>query len=78
MHQISNIFPMNIQEIGNAIRFRREFLGLRQEDLAEMSGITAKTIYLIETGTGNTSIETLEKLARVLGMELILLVKKAN
>lgn len=60
------------------MKFRREFLNLRQEDLAEMSGITTKTIHLIETGTGNPSIETLEKLVNILGMELLLQVKKSN
>ncbi len=65
-------------EIGKSIKFRRDFLNLRQEDLAEMSGITTKTIHLIETGTGNPSIETLEKLMDVLGMELSLQVKKSN
>ena len=69
---------MNIEEMGKALKFRREFLNLRQEDLAEMSGITSRTIHLVETGTGNPSVETLEKLATVLGMELILQVKKLN
>lgn len=69
---------MNAEEIGKALKFRREFLKLRQEDLAEMSGITTRTIHLIESGTGNPSIETLEKLAAVLGMELLLQVKKHN
>ena len=69
---------MKIEEMGKAMRFRREFLGLRQEDLAEMSGITSKTIHLIETGAANPSVETLEKLATVLGMELQLQVRKAN
>ncbi len=67
---------MNTEEIGKALKFRREFLHLRQEDLAEMSGITSRTIHLIESGTGNPSMETLEKLATVLGMELVLQVKK--
>jgi transcriptional regulator with XRE-family HTH domain len=69
---------MLLTEIGKSVKFRREFLNLRQEDLAEMSGITSKTIHLIETGTGNPSIETLEKLIEVLGMELSLQVKKSN
>lgn len=68
---------MSIEEIGKALKFRREFLNIRQEDLAEMSGITTRTIHLIESGTGNPSMETLEKLATVLGMELILQIKKA-
>jgi transcriptional regulator with XRE-family HTH domain len=73
-----NIIQMILIEMGKSIKFRREFLNLRQEDLAEMSGITTKTIHLVEAGTGNPSMETLEKLANVLGMELLLQVKKAN
>jgi transcriptional regulator with XRE-family HTH domain len=69
---------MTISEMGKLLKFRREFLNLRQEDLAEMSGITSRTIHLIETGTGNPSFETLEKLATVLGIELMLQVKKSN
>lgn len=69
---------MLLSKMGKSMKFRREFLHLRQEDLAEMSGITSKTIHLIETGTGNPSIETLEKLAAILGMELLLQVKKSN
>ncbi len=62
--------------MGKIMKFRREFLQLRQEDLAEMSSITSRTIHQIESGTGNPSIATLEKLATVLGMELVLQVKK--
>lgn len=69
---------MDIKEMGKAVKFRREFLNLRQEDLAEMSGITSRTIHHIESGTGNPSVDTLNKLATVLGMELLLLVKKSN
>ena len=69
---------MIAKQIGQTVRSRREFLKLRQEDLAELSGTNSRTIYLIENGTGNPSIETLEKLAAVLGMELILQVKKHN
>jgi transcriptional regulator with XRE-family HTH domain len=69
---------MLLTEMGKSMKFRREFLNLRQEDLAEMSGITIKTIHLIETGTGNPSIETLEKLVKILGMELLIQVKKSN
>jgi DNA-binding XRE family transcriptional regulator len=75
---IRNIFLMTTEEIGKTIKFRREFLNLRQEDLAEISGVTSRTIHLIETGTGNPSVETLNKLATVLGLELIIQVKKAN
>ena len=69
---------MTMEELGKSIKFRREFLKLRQEDLAEMSGIAIKTIHLIESGSGNPSVETLGKIAMVLGMELLLQIKKIN
>jgi len=64
--------------MGQLITKRREFLQLRQGDLSEMSGVAIKTIHLIEKGSGNPSIATIEKIATVLGLELILLVKKIN
>jgi transcriptional regulator with XRE-family HTH domain len=67
---------MTTKEIGKTIKSRRKFLNLRQDDLAEMSGIATKTIHLIESRSGNPSVETLEKLATVLGMELMLKIKK--
>lgn len=69
---------MIIKDFGSVLKYRREFLHLKQADLAEMSGVTTKTIHLIESGTGNPSLETLEKIIKVLGMELSLQVKKAD
>jgi DNA-binding XRE family transcriptional regulator len=67
---------MNKLEIGKTVQKRREKLSLKQEDLAEMTGITSKTIYLIETGKGNPSINTLTKLIEVLGLEINVSIKK--
>ncbi|MGN6435841.1 MAG: helix-turn-helix transcriptional regulator [Agriterribacter sp.] len=60
------------------MRERRELLNLRQEDLAEMSGLTTRTINIVEKGKGNPAIQTLEKLALVLGLEILVQVKKTN
>jgi transcriptional regulator with XRE-family HTH domain len=69
---------MTIIQIGQLITKRREFLKLRQEDLSEMSGIAIKTIHLIEKGSGNPSMATIEKIAIVLGLELMLQIRKNN
>jgi transcriptional regulator with XRE-family HTH domain len=61
---------MTKQEIGHIILKRRQDLSLKQEDLSELTGITSKTIYLVENGMGNPSLETLEKIAGVLGLEI--------
>ncbi len=69
---------MEIKEIGELIKMRREFLKLRQEDLSELSKVTIKTIHLIEQGNGNPSFETLKKLSEVLGLEVELKIKQVN
>ena len=69
---------MNKEEIGHIIQNRRNALSIKQEDLAEMTGITSKTIYLIENGKGNPSFDTLNKLLDVLGFEISIDIKKLD
>jgi len=47
-----------------------------QNHLAELAGVGLRTLKAIESGKGNPTFETLNKLADVLGMELKLEVKK--
>ncbi len=54
---------------------RRKALGISQNDLAEMSGVSIATIKNIERGKGNPSFGTVEKILTVLGMEIIFKVK---
>ncbi len=69
---------MNLKDIGELIKKRRELLKLRQEDLSELSNVTIKIIHLIELGNGNPSFQTLSKLAEVLGLEIILAANQRN
>lgn len=59
LDKIRTIIPMNLVEIGQLIQKRRDSLQIKQEDLAELSGITTKTIYMLEKGKGNPSFSTL-------------------
>lgn len=61
--------------IGNIIKQRRTVLNITQEDLSDMSGVGLRTIIKVETGKGNPSLEVLDKIAEVLGMELTLQIK---
>lgn len=54
---------------------RRKTLGISQNDLAEMSGVSIATIKNIERGKGNPSFGTVEKILTVLGMEIIFKVR---
>ena len=69
---------MHQKELIKILKDRREALKVTQEYLAELSGVGLRTLKSIETGKGNPTIETLNKLADVLGMELKLEVKKTN
>lgn len=62
--------------IGNSIKERRKNLRVTQPQLAELAEISVNTLYKIERGQANPTLETLTKIANILGMEVILQVKK--
>jgi y4mF family transcriptional regulator len=67
---------MSIQQLGEAIKSRRKELGVTQPHLAELAGVSTNTLYKIERGQANPSLEVLGKLAEVLGMEIKLIIKQ--
>lgn len=62
--------------IGESIRNRRKELNVTQPDLAELAQVSKNTLYKLERGQGNPSLDVITKLASILGMELKLEVKK--
>lgn len=66
---------MNNQQIGKIIQERRDYLNLTQKDVAEMAGITFKSISEIELGIRNPTINTLNRVLDVLGLELSVKIK---
>jgi transcriptional regulator with XRE-family HTH domain len=69
---------MNKQQIGKIIQERRDYLNLTQKDVAEMAGITFKSISEIELGIRNPSVNTLNRILDVLGLELSVQIKSMN
>lgn len=67
---------MLVKELGETIKSRRKELGITQPHLAELAKISTNTLYKLERGRGNPSLEVLNKLIEVLGMQLKLEVKK--
>ncbi len=67
---------MDKVQIGNTIQQRRQLLQLKQEDLAEMSGVNSRTIYQVENGLAKPSMETLAKLLNVLGLAIKVKIKE--
>ena len=64
-----------MDNIGQIIKARRKELGLTQNTLALVSQVVINTIVSIERGSKSPSVETLTKVADVLGLELRLMVK---
>ncbi|KAA2245063.1 helix-turn-helix transcriptional regulator [Chitinophaga agrisoli] len=62
-------------KLGSTIRQRRNVLGLRQSSLADLTGVSTRTIQLVEQGKGNPSLETLLNLMDSLGLQLELTLK---
>jgi transcriptional regulator with XRE-family HTH domain len=69
---------MNNQQIGKIIQERRDYLNLNQKDVAEMAGISFKSISEIELGIRNPSLNTLKSVLDVLGLELKVQIKSMN
>ena len=59
-----------MKEIGQKIRDRRVERGINQQTLADLAEVGINTVVAIERGTGNPSINTLQKIVNVLGMEI--------
>lgn len=58
-------------KIGLEIKAAREAKGLIQKDLAASAGVSRVLVYRLENGDyKNPSLETLEKIAGALGLEL--------
>jgi transcriptional regulator with XRE-family HTH domain len=67
---------MHINDLIQTIKERRQILKVTQETLAEISGVGLRTLKQFESGKGNPTLQTLQKLADVLGMEICLQVRK--
>lgn len=69
---------MHLEQLILILKKRRKVLGVTQEQLAELSGVGLRTLKALEAKKSNPTLETLNKIADVLGMELKLEVKKTN
>ena len=69
---------MLINEIGKSIKLRRKALKITQTDLSQLANISINTLYKIERGQTNPTIDVIEKITNVLGLEIILAAKKIS
>lgn len=66
---------MHFENLINTIKERRENLKVNQENLAKLSGVGLRTLKQFESGKGNPTLQTIQKIAEVLGLEVFLKVK---
>jgi transcriptional regulator with XRE-family HTH domain len=73
---LQNHIIMLVKSVGKTIKERRNALQITQSSLAELAKISLNTLYKIERGEANPTIDIIEKIAEVLGLELKLEAKK--
>ena len=63
-------------DIVKTIKEPREMLNVTQATLAELSGVGLRTLKQFESGKANPTLQTIEKLCDVLGLQVCLKVKE--
>ena len=58
-------------EIGAFVRSRRRKLGLKQTELAELAGCSARFVHTVEAGKTTVRLDKLLDVLDVLGLELV-------
>lgn len=66
---------MHQKTIVETLKMRRISLQVTQETLSLLTGLGLRTIKQMESGKGNPTLETIQKIAEVLGLELRLDIK---
>lgn len=61
---------MNTKEIGVIIKKRRQYLKVKQQEVADLAGVGINTLVAIERGQGNPKLETLLAILDTLGLQV--------
>lgn len=63
-------------EYGKLIKERRREIGVTQEQLSDVSGVSLSYIKLVEAGKANPTVSVLETLLDCLGLEIAVQLKQ--
>ncbi len=64
-----------MKEISLTIKERRQFLNITQDELADIAGISVRSLKSIELGNGNPTLSILKKILDTLGLTIKITVK---
>lgn len=56
--------------LGEAVVARRRELGLRQDELADLAGVSTRFVHTLEAGKPSVQLDRVEAVLDVLGLEL--------
>lgn len=57
-------------ELGSVVRQRRRELGLRQDELADLAGVSTRFVHTLEAGKPSVQMDRVVAVLEVLGLEL--------
>lgn len=69
---------MTLSKIVKQVKERRTILEVTQETLSEISGVGLRTLKQFESGKGNPTLATLQKICDALGLEITLEIKNTK
>lgn len=69
---------MTPEQLFATVRTRRRLLKVTQRDLAELAGVSLRTIIAIEKGNCNPSLEMILKILNLLGLSLEVVERVSN
>jgi transcriptional regulator with XRE-family HTH domain len=69
---------MTNEEIIKTVKDRKEILAINQENLAELSEVGIATLKRFESGKGNITLNNLQKIVDILGLEIRLELKNTS
>ena len=64
--------------VGNQIKERRHMLKIKQQELADLAGVSINTVVAVERGSGNPRMTSLLAICNVLGLQLVAQLKDLN
>jgi y4mF family transcriptional regulator len=58
------------EAFANAVRLRRRHLGLRQDELADLAGVSERFVYALENGKRSVQLDKVVAVLSALGLHL--------